>query len=197
MSASELRRRWQLPAMKNRFGERRVVGVYMLVNAGLAIAVMATLALATEQPFAFPSLGPTAFLLFYQPLAPNAAPRSTLFGHLIGALSGYVALLAFGLLHTSPNLEAVTWARVGALALALALTLSIMVWLNVPHAPAGATTLIVATGLLRTPAQLAILMAAVVLLLVQGFFINRLAGVPYPLWKPVDAEITGGQVTIR
>jgi CBS domain-containing membrane protein len=191
-------RRWQLPAMKKRWGERRVVGAYMFVNSGLAIAVMAALALATEQPFAFPSLGPTAFLLFYQPLAPNAAPRSALFGHLIGVLSGYLALLVFGLLHTPPNLEAVTWARVGALALALALTLSVMVWLNVPHAPAGATTLIVATGLIRTPLQLTILMAAVVLLVVQGFVINRLAGVPYPVWKPLgETPSTRAQATTR
>ena len=59
-----------------------------------------------------------------------------------------------------------------------------MVWLGVPHAPAGATTLIVSLGLLRTPEQLAILMLAVVLLILQGFAINRLAGLPYPAWAP-------------
>ncbi len=181
-------RRWQLPALAARHSERLIVGIYMLINSGLAITIMAVLAMATKEPFAFPSLGPTAFLLFYQPLAANAAPRSAFFGHLIGVLSGYVALLVFGLAQTAPNLEAVTSARVGALALALALTLALMVWLNVPHAPAGATTLIVATGLLRTPLQLAILMTAVVLLVAQGFLINRLAGVPYPLWKPRRGE---------
>ncbi len=66
----------------------------------------------------------------------------------------------------------------------LAVTLSVMIWLGVPHAPAGATTLIVALGLLRTPSQLVILMAAVVILILQGIAINRLAGIPYPLWKP-------------
>ena len=62
-----------------------------------------------------------------------------------------------------------------------------MVWLGVPHAPAGATTLIVSLGLLRTPEQLAILMLAVVLLLILGFLINRLAGLPYPIWAPRGA----------
>ena len=191
-------RRWQLPALEARHSQRLVVGFYMLVNSGLAIAVMAGLALATKEPFAFPSLGPTAFLLFYQPLAPNAAPRSALLGHLMGVLCGYLALLTFGLLHTAPNLEALTCARVGALVMALGLTLSIMVWLGVPHAPAGATTLIVATGLLRTPLQLAVLMTAVVLLVVQGFIINRLAGIPYPVWGPQPAaEGAGGQATAR
>jgi CBS domain-containing membrane protein len=146
---------------------------------------MATIALVTGQPFAFPSLGPTAFLLFYQPLAPNAAPRSCFFGHLIGVLAGYLSLVVFGLTATPPDLQDVTWPRVGALALSLALTLSLMAWLGVPHAPAGATTLIVSIGLLRTPEQLSILMLAVVLLVVQGFAINRLAGLPYPVWAPL------------
>ncbi|HEX2027928.1 MAG TPA: HPP family protein [Nitriliruptorales bacterium] len=50
-----------------------------------------------------------------------------------------------------------------------------MAWLKVPHPPAGATTLIVSLGILRTPLDLAGLMAAVVLLVVQGFVINRVA----------------------
>ena len=77
--------------------------------------------------------------------------------------------------------------------MALGLTLSLMVWLGVPHAPAGATTLIVATGLLRTPLQLAVLMTAVVLLVVQGFIINRLAGIPYPVWGPRPAASGTGE----
>jgi CBS-domain-containing membrane protein len=59
-----------------------------------------------------------------------------------------------------------------------------MVWCRVPHPPAGATTLIVSLGILREPSQLAVLMLAVVLLVVQGFVINRLAGLDYPWWSP-------------
>ena len=183
----ELLRSLQLPMLTRRYDERRVVAIYVFVNSGIAIAVMAALAMATNEPFVFPSLGPTAFLLFYQPLAPNAAPRSCFFGHLIGVLAGYFSLLVFGLTNVPANLDAITPARIGALALSLALTLSMMAWLDIPHAPAGATTLIVSIGLLRTPLQLTILMAAVVLLTVQGFVINRLAGLPYPAWKPLPA----------
>jgi len=170
--------------LRHRYDERHVVAIYLFINSGLAIGVMATLALLTGQPFAFPSLGPTAFLLFYQPLAPNAAPRSCFLGHLIGVLAGYLSLVVFGLTNVPPNLEDITPARVGALALSLALTLSIMAWFDVPHAPAGATTLIVSIGLLRTPLQLTILMLAVALLTSQGFVINRLAGLRYPAWNP-------------
>jgi CBS domain-containing membrane protein len=187
---STLLRSLQLPMLTRRYTERRVVAAYVFINSGVAIAVMAGLAMATSQPFVFPSLGPTAFLLFYSPLAPNAAPRSCFFGHLIGVLAAYLSLVIFGLTDVAPDLYDITPARIGALALALAVTLSLMTWLDIPHAPAGATTLIVALGLLRTPEQLAILMAAVVLLTVQGFVINRLAGLPYPRWKPLAPSPT-------
>lgn len=78
----------------------------------------------------------------------------------------------------------VTGGRVGAAALSLGLTSGAMVWARLPHPPAGATTLIVSLGILREPEQLAVLMLAVALLVVQGFVINRLAGIPYPVWSP-------------
>ena len=81
--------------------------------------------------------------------------------------------------------ESVTAAHVGAAGLSLGLTCGAMVWAHVPHPPAGATTLIVSLGLLREPGQLAVLMVAVVLLVAQGLAINRLAGIPYPLWRPL------------
>ena len=87
----------QLESLEQRHGTRGVRGTYLLINSGIAIAVMAGLAMATKQPFAFPSLGPTAFLVFYQPLAANAAPRSAFFGHLIGVCAGYLGLVIFGL----------------------------------------------------------------------------------------------------
>lgn len=67
-----------------------------------------------------------------------------------------------------------------------------MVLFRVPHPPAGATTLIVSLGILRTPAHLVILMAAVVLLALQAFVINRLAGLPYPIWAPHSGSTSGG-----
>ena len=139
----------------------------------------------------FPSLGPTAFLLFYTPLLAASSPRNTLGGHAIGAAAGYLSLVVFGLTDAAPALAtSVTGARVGAAALSLGLTSGAMVWARVPHPPAGATTLIVSLGILREPEQLAVLMLAVVLLVVQGFVINRLAGIPYPLWRAAPAART-------
>lgn len=177
--------RLRLKPLTERFNSVVVLGLFAFVNGLVSIALMSVVALLTRQPFVFPSLGPTAFLLFYTPTQPAASPRNTFFGHLIGAVAGYLSLAIFGLLDVGPALVVgVTWARVGAAALSLALTSGVMVWLRVPHPPAGATTLIVSLGLLTTIPKLGVLMLGVILLLVQGFTINRLAGVPYPLWSP-------------
>ena len=166
-----------------------ILGLFALVNGLIAIGLMALVAAVTGQPFVFPSLGPTAFLLFYTPLVATASPRNTLCGHAIGAAAGYLALVLFGLTDAPPALAtSVTGARVGAAALSLGLTSGVMVWAKVPHPPAGATTLIVSLGILREPEQLLVLMIAVALLVVQGFVINRLAGIPYPVWSPSPPE---------
>lgn len=180
-----LGKRLRLKPLTERFDSVAVLGLFAFVNGLVSIGLMSLVALLTEQPFVFPSLGPTAFLLFYTPTQPTASPRNTLCGHLIGAVAGYLSLAVFGLLDAGPAiLVGVSWARVGAAALSLALTSGVMVWLRVPHPPAGATTLIVSLGLITTVPKLIVLMVGVFMLVVQGFAINRLAGVPYPLWSP-------------
>ena len=180
-----LARRARLSSLVERHDSTAVLGLFAFVNGLIAIGTMAFVAYVTGEPFVFPSLGPTAFLLFYTPLQPAACPRNTLGGHAIGAAAGYLALVVFGLTDAAPALaSSVTGARVGAAALSLGLTSGAMVWARVPHPPAGATTLIVSLGILREPEQLVVLMLAVALLVVQGFVINRLAGIPYPVWAP-------------
>jgi CBS domain-containing membrane protein len=183
-----LARRARLTALTERHSSTFVLGLFAFVNGLIAIGAMALVALATGEPFVFPSLGPTAFLLFYTPLLAASSPRNTFGGHAIGAAAGYLALVVFGLTEAAPALAtSVTGARVGAAALSLGLTSGAMVWARVPHPPAGATTLIVSLGILREPEQLAVLMLAVALLVLQGFVINRLAGIPYPAWSPRPA----------
>ena len=168
-----------------RRGHPLVVGTFAFLAGAASIAVMALAAWATGQPLIFPSLGPTAFLMFYAPRSPAACPRNALAGHFIGVMCGYVALLAFGLRSAEPALAGgVTLPWVGAAALSLGLTGGLMAALRVPHPPAGATTLIVSLGILPRPLELVSLLAAVVCLLALGLGINRLAGIPYPLWGP-------------
>jgi CBS-domain-containing membrane protein len=178
-------RRFQLQRLEEHHDRTLVLGAFALLNGFISIALMAGAAFATGQPFVFPSLGPTAFLLFYTPRLATASPRNTIAGHLIGVVAGYLALVVFGLTAAGPALaEGITVPRVLAAALSLGLTAGFMVWLHVPHPPAGATTLIISLGILTRPEQLTVLMLAVVLLVGQGLVINRLAGIDYPLWAP-------------
>ncbi len=47
---------------------------------------------------------------------------------------------------------------------------------------------IVSLGIIPQPKELVILEVAVILLAAQAFAINRLAGIPYPLWR-IDAPL--------
>jgi CBS-domain-containing membrane protein len=184
----EFLRRLQLARLTDRPSSVPWLAIYSFVNGCISIGIMAAAALLSGQAFVFPSLGPTAFLFFYTPLAPAACPRNALCGHAIGAAAGWLSLVLFGLTDDgAATTVGVTTSRVLAAGLSLGLTSGLMVLLKTPHPPAGATTLIISLGILRDLDQLAVLMLAVALLTVQAFLINRLAGVPYPLWRPVVA----------
>jgi len=143
----------------------------------------------SETSFVFPSLGPTAYLFFFQPLGESSAPRNAVLGHAIGLICGYGAFWATGLAHGAPHPHnGVYWPRILSAALSLAFTGAFMVLLRVNHPPAGATTLIVALGILSMPYHLLVIEIAVVLLTLQAFAINRLAGLPYPVWQKLPAE---------
>ena len=174
-----LRIKWLL----GRFPERPVWAAFMFINGFISIALMSLAALAAKTSFIFPSLGPTAFLFFFSPQAPSASPRHTIYGHAIGIACGYGALWATGLQHAQwhPGTE-VHLARVMAAALALASTGALMILFKAAHPPAGATTLIVALGIIIQPRNLVVIEIAVAILTLQAIFINRLAGLDYPLW---------------
>jgi CBS-domain-containing membrane protein len=179
----------RLPWLLQHYARVPVLALFSFINGCISIAIMSVLAVITHSPFIFPSLGPTAFLFFYTPTAPSASPRNTLTGHAVGAIAGYLSLVVTGLTMAGPALTVgVTWPRVIAAGLSLGLTAGVMVLLKSPHPPAGATTLIVSLGILRQPWQLVLLMIAVILLTVQAFIINRLAGIPYPLWNPLKEQ---------
>ncbi len=176
---SRLRLTWLLA----RFPERAVWALFVFVNGFVTIALLAALAMLTRTPFVFPSLGPTAFLLFFTPLAPSASPRNTLYGHAIGILCGFGALLVTGLANAPAALATGVGAeRVLASALSLATTGAGMILLRCPHPPAGATTLIVSLGIVTRPAYLVEIELAVGLLTLQAIASNRAAGLDYPWW---------------
>jgi CBS domain-containing membrane protein len=157
--------------------------VYTFVGSLLAIGLSGTWAHLVKQPLVFPSLGATAFLIFETPTAEVGSPRNTILGHTVGVLAGAASLALFGLLGApSVYVAGVTLARVGAIALAVALTGGVLRILHSAHPPAGATTIIVASGLLAEPRQMLDVLVGVLLLTIAGWCLNRLLGVPAPVW---------------
>lgn len=167
-----------------RFPSRVVWAIYVGINGFITIALLASLSVVTGSPFVFPSLGPTAYLLFIAPLGESSSPRNTIVGHAIGLICGYGALSITGAANLPFGLHpGVYWPRILSAALSLSATGAFMILLRASHPPAGATTLIVSLGIISKPVELVIIEVAVFLLVAQALAINRLAGLPYPLWN--------------
>ena len=182
---THMRMEWLL----QHFPPRLVWAVYVCVNGFITIGLLGLLALLTGSPFVFPSLGPTAYLFFFSPLAEVSSPRNTILGHAIGLVCGYAAFVLA--VASSPPFgmnPGVHGPRLLAAALSLSATGALMALLRVSHPPAGATTLIVSLGIISQPKELVIIEVAVILLTVQAFAINRLAGIPYPVWSKHKSE---------
>ena len=179
-----LLRRLRLDWLLHHFPPRLVRSVYVFVNGFVTIGLLALLALLSRNPFVFPSLGPTAYLLFFSPLAKTCSPRNTIFGHAIGIICGYGAYVVTGAGALPFGVHpGIFWPRILAAALSLSATGALMVLFGVSHPPAGATTLIISLGIISKPREVIIIEVAVVLLVVQALVINRLAGVAYPSWN--------------
>ncbi|HVN17694.1 MAG TPA: HPP family protein [Dongiaceae bacterium] len=181
--------RLRLDWLLQHFPPRLVRSAYVFVNGFITIGLLALLALVSRNPFVFPSLGPTAYLLFFSPLAKACSPRNTILGHAIGIICGYAAFALTGAgaqpFGAHPG---IFWPRILAAALSLSVTGALMVLLAVSHPPAGATTLIISLGIISKPLELLIIEVAVFLLVAQALVINRLAGLPYPLWTAAASE---------
>jgi len=141
---------------------------YTSLYAGLLFTVLGLLAWLTGQPFVFPSLGPSAFILAFDRRGERTRPVRVVGSHLIGAVAGLAAywLLAAGtvITRTPPPLSPAGLRLAASGVLSVVATSWGMIATDTNHAPACATTLIVSLGLLSTLRQAATIVVAVVLL---------------------------------
>ena len=168
---------------------RRKRGLYAAFGGVITLAVVGLIAHLAHLTFLYPSLGPTAFIVFFAALSRQAAPRNVVCGQVIGVLAGVAAVAALGLREVSVDLADISIRRLLASLIALALTFIVMTWLGVEHAPAAATTLIVALGVVRSFTDFAAVVAAIVCTTVLAFIINRAFKLPYPVWRPRDEKV--------
>jgi CBS-domain-containing membrane protein len=193
-SVRVLSRRGSLVAVPGSYGLKRWLyrrygnrgnAVYTALGSLFAVGLSGVWAWAFSEPLLFPSLGATAFLFFETPLAEVGTPRNAIIGHFVGIGAAVASLAVFGLLDDpSAYVQGVTPARIAAVALSVALTGGLLRLLRAAHPPAGATTIIVSSGLLAKPHQLVAVAAGVALITAAGWGLNRLMGVPAPVWAP-------------
>ena len=125
--------------------------LYLGSAAGVALVLPGALAVWTHQLLLFASLGPTAALIVQEPRHPAADWYDAIMGHVLGVLAACSVVCLLGLAHV-PSVFAqreITWARVGAAALSLALAITLENLAKVQHPPAASTTLLIALGSFR------------------------------------------------
>ena len=159
-------------------GTGPALGVWAAVIAAVVLAVTGLVGILLRQPWLFPSLGPTIMVILETPDQPAAHPRNVLVGHVVAVAAGWLAVVGTGLRDAPPVIQAGLDARyVTSAVIALALTVLVLQLLRMPHPPAGATTLIVALGILKMPGQLAVIVLSVVLVTLLASGANVLARV--------------------
>lgn len=151
--------------------------VWAPVASGGLILIVGTIALIANQPWLFPSLGPSIFLHIEQPGQPTAKFYNTVVGHLHGIVAAFIAVAVMGAGNAPPVLSTneLTLARVGAAVLALSLNMLFGFLLKASHPPAAATTLLIALGSFKATLQDALtIMMGVLIVAIFGEFLRRL-----------------------
>jgi hypothetical protein len=150
--------------------------VWAPLGGGLLMVAVGLAAWLAGMPWLIPSLGPTAYLQVENPAHPSARFYNTVVGHAIGLAAGLFAVFLLGAA-TAPSVLAdhqIVVSRVWAAAIALALTLFLALTLKASHPPAGATTLLVALGAIRTQSDFINAAIGVLAIAVFGEIFRRL-----------------------
>lgn len=156
--------------------------VYIVAMATALTAILCAFAVTASEPFVVPSIGPTIFIIVGFPLSEQAHPRNILYSTAIAIIAGIIGLAAFGLINVAPNLVDLTWMRAGALVVAVALGVTGIIVFRALHAPAVATAMIIAAGLLKDPFDWASVFIGVLAVTIVGVAVNRACGKPQALW---------------
>lgn len=142
----------------------------------MLMLVVGLTGIALGMPLIFPSLGPTAFLHAETPERPSARFYNSVVGHLIGTAAGFLAVFLAGATDSPIVLSSgvLTYPRMWASVLALALTALGTLIARASHPPAGATTLLIALGAFSTFSDAATLMTGVLIVSFSGEFFRVL-----------------------
>jgi hypothetical protein len=141
---------------------------------GVLILIVALAGWACHQPLVFASLGPTAYELVETPNRATARPYNILMGNAIALLSAFAALM---LTHAwavpSVSASGVPLLRVWATGLAAAFTVLGTLLARATQPAAVSTALLIASGVMQTWHDAAMIVAAVLLMVIAGEPLRR------------------------
>lgn len=118
----------------------------VLVSAVLAL--VAALSAVFQQPLVAPSLGSAVFVQVISPTEPSAHPWNTAIGQMVGVAAGLIGVYVAAAT-TVPSFmgdHALVWARVVAVAIAVAFTVLGGTALKATSPAGGATAIVIAIG---------------------------------------------------
>lgn len=142
---------------------RRRVGTSLY--AGLLFTVLGVIAWGSGQPFIFPSLGPTAFVLAFDRRSERTQHYRVVGSHLLGGVAGLLAWAIVAgdvsITATPPPFSVEGFRLTASATVSIVLTSWAMIVTDTIHPPACATTLIVSLGLLSTPVRVGIIVGSV------------------------------------
>ena len=133
-------------------------------------------ALVARCPWLFPSLGPTAFLQAEYPHHRTAGIYHVIVGHLLGLASGFLVVTLLGATDAPPATAGapLSLVRLGAIALAVAMTMVLQFVLRASHPPAVSTSLLIALGAFHVSVHTAAtVVTGVILVAVPGELLRR------------------------
>jgi len=149
--------------------------IWPTIMAAVLLLIVGLTAWGASQPWLFPSLGPTAYLLAKYPELPSSRIYNCIVGHLVGIASGFIAVAIFNAWQVpSVPLNDVTAPRIWAATVAVGLTVLGNTLLRSGHPPAAATTLLIALGTFKTAWDAVIIIIGVLLLTAFGEGLKRL-----------------------
>jgi len=157
----------------------------LVLLGGAAIAAMGVAGRFLQWPLLSATLGPTIYVFMAHPRSESARLRSAVVGHATAVAAGLFSVAVFGLWnHPASNMAGhVTLHQAGASAVALGITLAVLHLAQAHHAPAGATALLVATGIAHPGRPLFGLMIGVGAVVALGPALGR-----FPLGRTGLAE---------
>ena len=188
------RARLSIPALLARYDDKKVLAVVTAIHAGLAILLIGVFAWLTNLPLVFTTLGPSAFIFFATPLSRDASPRNAILAHAFGLAIGWTVWnLSLFLSSGTINLQTDHFVILCSATTALSLTALLLIHFSCTHPPACASSLVVALGLVTHWQEVALMMGVIVWLTAQAWALNRLAGLPVPIWsfRQLGEQTTG------